>query len=122
MAVHRRGLETLLLLDGSIFEQDAGFWVKIEARLGESTADVPHGVRYSLTLHDRYGRRVLGYDNAHGVKPPRRGFRARRLPYDHRHRTARDKGVPYVFESAEKLLADFFREVDEVIRSATEEA
>jgi hypothetical protein len=122
MAVHRQGLETLLLLDGSIFEQDAGFWVKIEARIVDSTTDVPHGVRYSLTLHDRYGTRVLGYDNAHSVKPPRRGFRGRRLPYDHRHRTARDKGVPYVFESAEKLLADFFQEVDEVIRAATEEA
>jgi hypothetical protein len=122
MGVNRHGLETLLLLDGSIFEQDAGFWVKIEARFVESSTDVPHGVRYSLTLHDRYGTRVLGYDNAHGVKLSKRGFRGRRLPYDHRHRTARDKGVPYVFESAEKLLADFFREVDKVIRAATEEA
>jgi Family of unknown function (DUF6516) len=122
MAGYRPGLEALLLLDESIFEQDGGFWVKIEARLVESSTDVPHGVRYNLTLHDRYGTRVLGYDNAHGVKPPKRGFRGRRLPYDHRHRTARDKGVPYVFESAEKLLADFFREVDKVIRAATEEA
>lgn len=122
MASQPRGLETLLELDGSIIEQDAGFWVKIEARLVESTTDVPHGVHYSLTLHDRYGTRVLGYDNAHSVKPPRRGFRGRRLPYDHRHRTTRDKGVPYVFESAEKLLADFFQEVDKVIRAVMEEA
>jgi len=32
----------------------------------------PHGIRYSLTLHDKYGARVLGYDNAHAVKPPKK--------------------------------------------------
>jgi len=26
------GLDTLLELDGSVFEQDAGFWIKIEAK------------------------------------------------------------------------------------------
>ena len=26
------------------------------------------------------------------------------------------KGVPYVFESAQQLLADFFREVDKVLK------
>jgi hypothetical protein len=36
MAGYRPGLEALLLLDESIFEQDGGFWVKIEARLVES--------------------------------------------------------------------------------------
>jgi hypothetical protein len=27
-----------------------------------------------------------------------------------------DEGVPYVFESAEQLLTDFFTEVDKVLR------
>jgi len=26
------GLETLLELDGSVFEQEAGFWIRIEAK------------------------------------------------------------------------------------------
>jgi hypothetical protein len=114
------GLETLLDLDGSIFEQEAGFWIKIEAKKVEQTERLPHGVKYSLTLHDKYGTRVLGYYNAHGVKPPRKGFAGRRLPYDHKHRSASDKGIPYIFESPQKLLEDFFAEADRVIRAAKE--
>jgi hypothetical protein len=34
-----------------------------------SSCAVLQGVRYSLRLHDRYGARVPGYDNAHAVKP-----------------------------------------------------
>lgn len=41
-----------------------------------------------------------------------------RLPLDHPHRTSHDKGVPYVFESASRLLEDFFEEVDRVIKEA----
>ena len=79
----------------------------------------PYGIRYSLTLHDRYGARVLGYDNAHAVKPPKKfKFVGQRMPYDHRHRTSGDKGVPYAFESASRLLEDFFAEVDRVIKEA----
>jgi hypothetical protein len=79
----------------------------------------PHGIRYSLTLHDKYGTRVLGYDNAHAVKPPKKfKFSGQRLPYDHRHRTSSDKGVPYAFETAHRLLEDFFAEVDRVIKEA----
>jgi hypothetical protein len=40
------------------------------------------------------------------------------LPYDHRHRNASDKGVPYAFDSAQRLLEDFFTEVDRVIKEA----
>jgi len=81
--------------------------------------DAQHGIRYSLSLHDKYGTRVLGYDNAHAVKPPKKfKFAGQRLPYDHRHRTSSDKGVPYTFESAQRLLEDFFAEVDRVIKEA----
>jgi hypothetical protein len=76
-----------------------------------------HGIRYSLTLHDKYGARVLGYDNAHAVRPPKKfKFSGQRLPYHHRHRTASDKGVPYAFESAYRLLEDLFAEVDRVMK------
>lgn len=115
-----RSIETLLELDGSLFEQEGGFWMKIEANRVDATEFIPHGIRYSLTLHNQHGTRVLGYDNAHAVKPPGKfKFAGRRLPYDHRHRTASDKGVPYEFDSAQELLEDFFAEVDRVIAAAT---
>ncbi|MBX3592269.1 MAG: hypothetical protein KF755_15325 [Burkholderiaceae bacterium] len=113
------GLDLLLDLDGSILEQEGGYWINIEVQRIPMSRHAPHGIRYSLTLHDRYGARVLGYDNAHAVKPPKKfKFAGQRLPYDHRHRTASDKGVPYVFESAHRLLEDFFAEVDRVIKEA----
>ncbi len=115
------GLETLLELDGSVLEQEGGFWIKIEARQIPESEHVLHGIRYSLTLHDKYGTRVLGYDNAHAVKIPKKfKFAGQRLPYDHRHRTSSDRGVPYTFESAQRLLEDFFTEVDRVIKEALE--
>ena len=121
MAVPNPTLETLLDLDGSILEQERGYWIKIEARRVAASNDTPHGIRYSLTLHDKFGTRILGYDNAHGVERPQKfKFAGRRLPYDHRHRSASDKGVPNVFESPQRLLDDFFTEVDRVIREAQE--
>ena len=80
---------------------------------------MPADVRCSLTLHDRHGTRVLGYDNAHAVKPPKKfAFAGRRLPYDHKHRTAHDKGVRYHFQSARQLLEDFFAEVDKLMQES----
>ena len=113
------GLDTLLDLDSSILEQEGGYWIKIEVRRVPMSRHVPQGISYSLTLHDKYGVRVLGYDNAHAVKPPKKfKFAGQRLAYDHRHRTSSDKGVPYAFESAYRLLEDFFAEVDRVIKEA----
>ena len=111
------GLETLLDLDGSIIDQGNGYWIKIEARRAEAGDDTPHGIRYSLTLHEPYGRRILGYDNAHAVRNPKKfKYAGRRQPFDHKHRHASDKGVPYDFENAYQLLEDFFKDVDRVLR------
>lgn len=110
------GIETLLDLHEEAFDQGDGYWVKIEAWRVLPTPAIPHGVRYSLTLHGPYGDRVLGYDNAHAVHLPRKfKFAGMRLPYDHRHRHAADKGVPYEFKDAHQLLVDFFAEVDRVL-------
>lgn len=110
------GLETLLDLHDQIFVQEGGYWIKIEAWQVEPTEGVPHGIRYSLTLHHPNGTRVLGYDNSHAVKPPRKGFAGRRVEYDHMHRDAKDKGVPYAFADPGQLLTDFFRDVDKVLK------
>lgn len=114
------GLDTLLELDGSVFEQDAGFWIKIEAKKVEVSPHVPHGIKYSLTLHERNGTRVLGYDNAHGLRQRGRGFTGRRLVYDHKHRAATDRAIPYMFETPQQLLEDFFAETDRVIQATKE--
>lgn len=114
------GLATLLDLNGTVIAQEHGYWIKIEAWEVPKSAEVPHGIHYCLTLHNRYGSRILGYDNAHAVKPPRRGFAGRRLEYDHKHRHAKDKGVPYKFENTYQLLADFFTEVDKVLKEMNE--
>jgi|SRR5690554_6191146 len=109
-------IETLLELDGSILDQEGGYWVKLEARRVEPSDSIPHGIRYSLTLHEPCGQRILGYDNAHAVKPPKKyRFAGRILAYDHKHRHASDKGVPYEFQDAQQLLCDFFADIDRVL-------
>lgn len=99
-------LELLLDLDGTVLVQtDAGHWILIRAVRTPPTPERPHGIRYSLTFHGPDNVRLLGYDNAHGT--PRR-----RVPFDHRHRRPGDIGTPYRFETAEKLMRDFFKDVD----------
>lgn len=110
------GIAVLLDLHEQIIDQGNGYWIKIEAWQVEITQDIPHGIRYSLTLHEPYGKRVLGYDNSHAVKPPKKfKYAGTRLAYDHKHRYGSDQGVPYEFRDAHQLLTDFFMEVDRVL-------
>ena len=62
-------LETLLDLGGEVFPMDNGYWTKFEARRVKPTEQIPHRIRYSLTLHDGNNIRILGFDNAHIYKP-----------------------------------------------------
>ena len=113
------GLDTLLLLNGEIYDQGGGHWIGIRAWPVPVSRHIPHGIRYSLTLHNRYGTRLMGFDNAHGVRPSgRTRFTGRKVTYDHRHRHTRCCGVPYEFTSADQLLADFFDEVDRFLKKA----
>jgi len=48
------GLETLFDLDGVIIDQDNGYWVKFDVSKVTVTKERPHGLRYSLTLHDKF--------------------------------------------------------------------
>ena len=113
------GLEYLLGLDGNIeVQNDAGYWVKMEVASVPVTAERPHGIRYSLTLHAPDNTRLIGFDNAHGVKPVGSRFKhaGKRFPYDHRHRHALDEGVLYEFDTAYQLVSDFYAEVDRVLK------
>ena len=59
------GIDTLIDLNGNIVQQERGFWVEIHAWRVAPTILIPHGIRYSLTLHNQSGARVLGYPLSH---------------------------------------------------------
>jgi hypothetical protein len=107
------GKHVLLDLHQQILDQEDGYWIKIEAWEVKASMSIPHGIRYSLTLHNPRGVRILGYDNAHS--PKFSGYTNRKLPYDHRHRCATDLGVVYQFIDAYQLLKDFFEDVDKTL-------
>jgi hypothetical protein len=108
-------LEFLLAFDGRVHWLESGHWIKFEIRRVDPAPDRPHGLRYSFTLHDPQGHRLVGFDNAHGVANPGSRFGARPEAVDHWHRTRDDGGRPYAFKDADTLLADFFREVRRVL-------
>lgn len=111
MQKHDPALDTLLDLDGLILvvDPEGGCWVKFVVTQVKPTAEKPHGLDYSLTLHGRNGERLVGFDNAHPVGNQRRGS-----PQDHRHRIRTVK--PYDYSDAATLLADFLAEVDAVLK------
>lgn len=103
-------LETLLNLNGEIFPMENGCWTKFEAYRVDPSEQIPHGISYSLTLHDKNNRRVIGFDNAHAVKPQRKKYGARKVTWDHKHQL--ETVVSYEFESAGQLLMDFWEAVE----------
>lgn len=108
------GIETLISLDGLEYTYENGYWYRIEANIVSPTKERPHGLRYNLTFHNKYNKRIFGMDNAHGVKAGRK-FQGRLITYDHLHKDAVDQGTPYEFDTAEKLLEDFFKHIDKVL-------
>lgn len=108
-------LEFLLAFDGRVHWLERGHWLKFEIKRVEATPDRPHGLKYSFTLHDPQGKRLVGFDNAHGVPALGSRFKGSPAAADHWHRTASDEGRPYAFVDAERLIADFFAEVRRVL-------
>lgn len=106
-------MEFLLGFDGRVHHLGRGYWLKFEIKKTVSTPERPHGLRYSFTLHNPNGNRLVGFDNAHGIRPPR--YRRSSVELDHWHRTAGDTGRPYRFTTADQLLADFEAEVHRVL-------
>ena len=83
--------------------------MKIEARqIQKNSFSKSYGIKYSLTLHAQNGERILGYDNAHGIPG------SKNYVHDHIHKS--DRIVPYEYESAEKLLSDFWNDVFIVLK------
>ena len=91
-----------VLLESQKFTLDSGAIVQIRIwRLESVTAERPHGLKYSLFC-GRPGERIVGYDNETGKG-------------DHRH--YRDREEPYRFTSFERLIADFWRDVQREIEN-----
>ena len=110
-----RGLDTLLDLHGQIFFVDeAGHWVKFVVRRTEVTAERPHGLSYSLTLHAPNGTRLVGFDNAHPVRDRGNLREGLRKESDHRHRLRIVRA--YEYADAVTLLENFWAEVDSVLK------
>jgi len=104
-------LDTLLDLHGQVLvvDPEGGHWVKFVVTRVPVSPEKPHGLDYSLTLHGPSGERLVGFDNAHPV-----GRRKKSEPQDHRHRLQTVK--PYAYEDAGTLLADFWAQVDAVLK------
>jgi hypothetical protein len=92
-----------------VVDPKGGHWVRFTVTRVPVSRAKPHGLDYSLTLHGPEGERLVGFDNAHPV-----GRRARGEPQDHRHRLRTIR--PYGYRDAATLLADFWAEVDAVLR------
>lgn len=108
-------LEYLLAFDGRVHHYPDGYYVKFEIKRVVPSPERPHGLRYSFTLHGPSGARLIGFDNAHAVVPKGSRFKPKAAEADHWHRTKDDPGRPYRFETAEKLVDDFFDEVERVL-------
>ena len=110
------GFEALLDLHGQVFVVDSkgAYWVKFVVRRVEPSPERPHGLDYSLTLHDADGFRLVGFDNAHPFRKSSGpvGRRVRAGDHEHRLKTV----LPYSFRDAATLLEDFWREVDSVLK------
>jgi len=113
------GLETLLDLNEEVFPMENGYWTKFKVRRVEPNDQIPHGIRYSLTLHDRNNQRILGFDNAHRVGPKRKKFGATKVAWDHKH--TQKKVEVYEFENAGQLVEDFWIAVDEIVERKQDE-
>jgi hypothetical protein len=111
---HDSSLDTLLLLDGETFVVEGNFWVKFEVKRVPALPEKPHGLNYSLTLHDGDGERLLGFDNAHPIREGTGPGARTRIEYDHKHKGRRVRF--YDYKDAMSLLADFWKEVESILK------
>jgi hypothetical protein len=113
---HDPSLETLLDLDGQVMVVDpaGAHWVRFTVRRVPVSPARPHGLSYALALHDEKGEPLVCFDNAHPVRPSRGPSGRRRAARNHKHRLRTVR--PYDYTDAAGLLADFWAEVDAVLK------
>ena len=112
-----RAHEALFDLDAqTVVVDEEGHVARFSVKRRVPSQSRPHGLAYSPTLHDRTGRRLLGFDNAHAVERPGGRFVEQPRVYDHVHRGPHDAGRPYQFVDAGKLVEDFWLAVDRMLK------
>ena len=109
-------LDYLLDLDGEEIVYEGGYTARFRVTKTSASPEKPHGISYALTFHDPTGRRLIGFDNAHGIPGKRRKDARTSAAHDHWHRDASDQGRSYRFVSAETLIDDFFSEIERVLK------
>jgi hypothetical protein len=111
------GWDFILDLHRQKIGYENGYWVTIRATRVVPDEGRPHGLQYSLTLHDENDDRVLGYDNSHPIEVATGpGSKARRpKAFDHIDRRGR-RSIPYEFTTPYKLVEDFFAEVEKILK------
>ena len=109
-------LDALLDLEGQVLvvDPESNHWVRFVVRRVPVTHAKPHGLDYALSLHGPDGERLVGFDNAHAVRRRTGPGGRRRAAQDHRHRLKTVR--PYEYKDAATLLADFWTEVEAVLR------
>lgn len=111
------GWDYILDLHRQKIGYDNGYWVTIRVTRVEPDEGRPHGLQYAFTLHDENDDRILGYDNSHAVDmatgPARRSKRP--SAFDHIDRRGK-ASVPYEFTTPFQLVADFFAEVERILK------
>ncbi len=84
--------QKIRLPDGSI--------ISIVIWIAESTEERPHGFKYRLNFCNRDGATLVRYDNERGKG-------------DHKH--IGEKQTSYKFKDVDKLLDDFWHDVDNIL-------
>ena len=95
-------------------------WVKFAVKRVPATSERPHGLVYSLTLHDESGVRLLGFDNAHAIREGAGPGARKRIEHDHRH--AGEAVRFYTYRDAATLLADFWAQVDSILEKRSKQS
>lgn len=115
MITEDKTIEHLLDLEGVryVIDEQLGWWVKFEIRKVKPTKERPHGIKYSLTLHDRTNQRIMGFDNAHPINDSK-------CAHDHWHRDDTNKAKIYSYINAGKLIEDFWKEVEKMQKQLAE--
>lgn len=92
---------------------ERGFWYKIEVSSADITEERPLGICYSMTLHDKYNKRIFGIDNAHSVNVKKNRIRTGVKTFDHIHDG--NKIYPRYFASEEELVEYFYNTIKRVV-------
>ena len=87
-------MKVRLIRHDKVYNRDGNI-TEIKIWRVEATPNKPHGYKYSL-VYIAKGKRVIGYDNAEGKGD---------------HRYYGDRTEAYRFESLEKLIEDFYIDI-----------